>query len=188
MTVLQVAPPAGEPVTLDEAKAHLRLDGDDEAAAIAGLIAAARGLVEMETRRALIDQGWRLCLDRRPADGIVHLPRAPLVAVQGVVSYDAAGTPQTLSPASYQVDAASEPARIWLPDIALGRRFNGIEIDFRAGYGTDPADVPAPLRQAILMLVAHWFESREAAVAGVAVGPVALGVERLLAPFRLVRL
>lgn len=188
MTVLQVAPPAGEPVTLDEAKAHLRIDGTEEATLLAGLIASARGFVETETRRALIDQGWRLCLDRRPADGIVHLPKAPLIAVQGVVTYDAAGTPATLSPTSYQVDAASEPARIWLPEIAAGRRFASIEIDFRAGYGTDPADVPAPLRQAILMLVAHWFETREAAVAGIAVGPVALGVERLIAPFRLVRL
>lgn len=188
MTVLQVAPPAGEPVTLAEAKAHLRLDSADEDGLVTGLIPAARSFIETETRRALIDQGWRLCLDRRPGDGIVALPKAPLIAVQGVVTYDAAGTPTTLAPADYQVDAASEPARIWQPEVATGRRFNGIEIDFRAGYGTEPDDVPAPIRQALLMLVAHWFECREAALAGVAVGPVALGVERLIAPFRLVRL
>ena len=188
MTLLQVSPPAGEPVTLAAAKAHLRLDGDDEDGLVTGLIAAARGFIETETRRALIDQGWRLCLDRRPAEGIVRLPKGPVIAVQGIVTYDPAGTPTTLAPADYQTDLAAEPARLWLPEIATGRRFNGIEIDFRAGYGSDGDDVPAPLRQALLMLVAHWFEVREAAVAGIAVGPVALGVERLIAPFRLVRL
>ena len=37
---------------------------------------------------------------------------------------------------------------------------NGLEIDFRAGFGEAGTDVPDLLRRAILLLVAHWYEFR----------------------------
>ncbi len=48
--------------------------------------------------------------------------------------------------------------------------------------------MPAPLKQAILMLVAYWFENREAAALGAVAGPAALAFEALVAPFRELRL
>lgn len=62
-----------------------------------------------------------------------------------------------------------------------------LRVAYVAGYGTNAADVPAPIRHAILMLVGHWFANREAIAVGVAPSVVPLGVEALLAPYRRVR-
>ena len=69
-----------------------------------------------------------------------------------------------------------------------GRAANGIEIAFVAGYGAAAADVPAPIRQAILLLVAHWHEHREPVAIGDADAPVPPTVSDLLQPYRWVRL
>jgi len=68
-----------------------------------------------------------------------------------------------------------------------GRAVNGLEIDLVCGYG-GPEAVPSPLRHAILMLVAYWFEVREAAEHGLVEGPVAGRTAALLAPYRVARL
>jgi uncharacterized phiE125 gp8 family phage protein len=67
--------PVAEPLALDEARAFLRADTNDDDELIASLIAAARTHVEALTRRALITQGWRLTLDAWPADGRRRLGR-----------------------------------------------------------------------------------------------------------------
>ena len=69
-----------------------------------------------------------------------------------------------------------------------GRTANGIEIAFVAGYGDAAADVPAPIRQAILLLVAHWHEHREPVEIGAAKPPCPSTVSELLQPYRWVRL
>ena len=68
-----------------------------------------------------------------------------------------------------------------------GAAFNGIEIDLTAGYGPDGEDVPAPLRMAILQLVAQWHETREPVAFG-AVAEVPASVAALTAPYRVVAL
>jgi uncharacterized phiE125 gp8 family phage protein len=191
MATFLTRPPAVEPVTLAEAKAHLRIDGAEEDGLLGRLIAAARGHVEGRTRRVLIEQGWRMSLDAwPPRGGAVRLAPAPLISVEAVTVYDADGLPRVLDAADYTVDAASVPGRLKVGAAGArpARAINGIEIDLTAGYGTDGAAVPADLRQAVLMLVAHWFEHREAARIGAVAAPVAMGVEMLLAPFRVARL
>jgi uncharacterized phiE125 gp8 family phage protein len=64
----------------------------------------------------------------------------------------------------------------------------GIEIAFTAGYGNVASAVPAPLRQALLLLVAHWYEHREPVHIGGAVVAVPDTIASLLAPYRMVRL
>ena len=64
----------------------------------------------------------------------------------------------------------------------------GIEIQFTAGFGAAATDVPAPLRQAILLLVAHWYENREPVVAGIAATRFPDAVIGLLEPYRMRRL
>jgi uncharacterized phiE125 gp8 family phage protein len=65
---------------------------------------------------------------------------------------------------------------------------NGIEIAFTAGFGATAEDVPMPIRLAIKMLVAHWYEMREPVLAGEAGNALPLGVASLIAPYREVRL
>lgn len=190
MTVVLITPPALEPVTLDEAKAHLRLsdDGDDDY--VAALIVAARLQVETAIRRVLIDQTWRVYLDDWPPHGLVELPVGPVRSISEIVVFDAAGDPVPLDAAAWQLDAVSVPARLKLLGTGPrpGRPLNGIEIDLVAGFGASGLAVPQPLRLAIMTLVARWFENREGAGFGIVPSVVADAFEALVAPFRVMRL
>ena len=189
MVAILVSGPQAEPVTREEAKAHARVDGASEDARIDALITAARSEIENRTGRALMAQSWRIVRDQVPRGGVVRLAPAPVMSVDAVTLYGADGTPQVASADEYEVDLLSSPGRLRLKSgRAWGvRSMNGLEIDITAGYG-DAADVPAPLKQAILMLVAYWFEQREAASAGAVAGSVANGVAALVAPYRMPRL
>lgn len=192
MTAFMIAPPAVEPVTLAEARAHLRVSADAEDGLIGRLVTAARAEVERLTRRALVHQDWRLALDAWPPGRVVHFPLAPVASVILVTVYDANGMPQPLAADAWTLDRAGEPPRLKAaPGAPAGLAgLNGIEIDFRAGYGADAEAVPAPLRQAILLLVAHWFERRELIEAAGTPGGIGLpgGFGGLIASHRRLRL
>lgn len=157
---------AVEPVTVAEVKNHLRVTDNQEDSLIAGLIISARKVVEQITRRALINQTWRLYLDEFPADSHIELPFPPLVSVTSVKYYDENTQLQTLSSSLYQTDNRSTPGRIVLTGGGAwpstdSDKVNAVEIEFIAGYGAGAAAVPFPIRLAITHLTAHWFEHRE---------------------------
>ncbi len=189
MTKIRISDPAVNPVSLIDAKSHLRVDISDDDDLITELIGAATQQVESVTGLALIRQTWRLYRDTWPANLMIELGPTPILSVDNVVVYDADGSPSSLAAANYVVDRHSQPARLQIigsitgPGVAI----NGIEVDFTAGYGSAGDDVPPPLRQAILMLVAHWYEHREA-VAAAGGAPVPKGLEALIAPYREPRL
>ncbi|MCR4265351.1 head-tail connector protein [Nitratireductor sp. ZSWI3] len=189
MTLFRTVDPAVEPLTLAEAKAHLRIDHASEDDLLGGLLRAARQEVEKATGQALIEQAWRLVLDDWPETATVLLRRTPVRSVLSVTVFDADGAGSVLDPADYQLDAVSTPARLLLGNRpGVGRALNGIEIDFTAGYGEAGADVPDLLKRAILLLVAHWYEFRVGY--GAADQPVSLpeGYRRLISTFRTTRL
>ncbi len=192
-------------MSLAEARAWLRVDTNDEDAAIASLISAARILVESATRRALVTQGWRVTLDAWPAsrcngswsvlatrpDAAASenvVPLAPVQSVSAVRVYDVAGQPQSLGLSTWRLVGAPERARILFATQPPqpGAKAAGIEIDLIAGYG-DPPDTPAALRHAILALVSWWFDNR-GDVATTDVSNLPLRVAGLIAPFRRRRL
>jgi uncharacterized phiE125 gp8 family phage protein len=187
MTLSLIAPPAEEPVTLADARAHLRLDAVEEDALLQALVTAARTALEAETRRAFVTQQWRLTLDDWPSRPI-ELPLAPVAEVTAVKVALLSGAMLTIDPAFYEVDAKGEPPRLaakrgqaWpMP----ATRLAGIEVEFTAGYG-DGAAVPQPLKQALLLLVAHWFENRAPVGGG---RELPLTVSALVAPYRRMRL
>ncbi|MDH4981297.1 head-tail connector protein [Hyphomicrobium sp. D-2] len=190
MALVLTSAPALEPVTVSEAKAHLRVDGTAEDTLIGSLILTSRLHIEAALGLALITQGWRLKLDRWPKDGAVELPLGPVQAVTDVRVLDGAGVAQTVPPESYVADVASSPARI-VPRGAWpvpGQRTNGIEIDFSAGFGAAAGNVPAPVRQALLLLVAHWYEHRDPIEVGSKTTAIPAAVSNLLMPYRAVRL
>ncbi|WP_187970197.1 head-tail connector protein [Aquibium microcysteis] len=163
MALIRTVPPGAEPLTLADCKAHLRLAADDEDELLAGLIRAAREEVETQTGVAMIDQDWRLVLDAWPAGGIVPLTRHPVKQVLSVTLRGADGEATVMDPAGYRLDGLSRPARLWVETRpAPGAPLNGVEIDFRAGFGEAGPDVPDVLKRAMLLLVAHWYEFRAA--------------------------
>jgi uncharacterized phiE125 gp8 family phage protein len=191
MSSILLTGPAVEPVTLDEAKAYLRVEHDDDDDVIAALIAGARVHVEAQTRRALITQSWRLIRDAWPEGGHIAILPVPLRALTAARVYRLDGSAEDLDPAGFIAETAAAPAVLsfvsGVPP-APGRIAAGIELDIAAGYGDAPADVPAGLRQAIRTLVAHWYENRGMIAAGQAAAVLPATATALLAPYRVLSL
>jgi uncharacterized phiE125 gp8 family phage protein len=182
--------PAVEPVTLAEAKAHLRVDVSDDDAYIGTLITAAREWCEQYLDRTLVDTQWVMRFDAFPPDGThdIELPRPPMVssgtatAVALTFTFEN-GTTSTYSTASYRVDRASTPGAVktlygqtWPPHLLDD---NAISVTWWAGYGASGSSVPAAIRSAVLMLVGLFYEKRMAADAG-SLSEVPFGVKSLL--------
>lgn len=186
-----VEAPESEPVSLDEAKNHSRVDSDltaDDSLIEDTLIPSAREYLERQTRRQLVTATWKLYLDNFP-EWEIELPLPPLQSVDEVKYVDLDGVMQTLDEDAYEVDVSSCPGRlapaygeVWP---ASREKMGAVEITFTAGYG-EPADVPASLRRAILELVAHAYRNREA-VDPESLKPVPLAVESTIRTFKVYR-
>jgi uncharacterized phiE125 gp8 family phage protein len=179
MNIKILARGTAEPVTLAEAKLHLRVDLSDDDALITAMISAAREMVERYTSRTLIYTAYRLTMDNWPYD--IELPRSPAIEaaanlVTGIAYitpriryYDGDGNQQTMTYAAGDFEVLLDnnppllvlpPSGIWPVTYPLQR--GAIEIDWIAGYGAASTGIPQLLRLAIMMLVAHWYEHREA--------------------------
>jgi uncharacterized phiE125 gp8 family phage protein len=185
MGLTRLTAPAVEPVTLAEAKAHLRVEHSADDTLISALIVAAREAAESRTGRALITQTWRSTHAEWPDD--IALPRPPLVSVQTVTYLDADGVRQTLAGSSYLVITDSLVGNI-LP--AYGASWptaraepGSIRIDYTAGYG-NAAAVPQALKVWMLLVIGTWYSQREAIVTGTIVNEIPRGFwEGLLDPY-----
>ena len=195
MSLTRTTPPATEPVSVEAAKAWLRVSHSEDDALIADLIESACEHVETRTGLALITQSWRERLedwprDRLSASGLaVQLKRAPLISVDAVRVRGRNGDLTDWNSAEYRVETGEPGRLVALLPFALPRpdiRAGGIEIDFTAGYGETPDEVPAPLRAAILHLVAASYGADRGE--GGESPPAPDMVDRLLAPFERVRL
>jgi uncharacterized phiE125 gp8 family phage protein len=189
--VVTVAP-ASEPVSVAEAKAHCRVDDSSSDTLIGSLITAARSHVEQVTGLAIMAQTLDLRCSRWT--DLQRLPAAPITTVNSVQYLDASATLQTLDPAQYAFVGANAlrasiepvPNAVW-PSLyslwPMGARSDAIKVVAVAGFAT----VPEPLRVAVLMLVAQWFEYREGVAVDVRGIPTELphAVEALLTNYRL---
>lgn len=205
MPLLQTQAPSTEPVTLAEAKNHLRVDYDDDDLLIAMLIGAARRYAETYTARSFITQKWRLVLDSFPGPSLIgvpygvpySLPAHAILLERGIVqsidsiTYTAMdGTTQTMPSANYVADLSGALARItpvfgqiWpipLPQIG------SVRVDYTAGYGV-ASEVPEGIKQWILMRINTLYENREevAILSRGKVDPLPF-VDCLLDPYRVV--
>lgn len=155
--------PAEEPVTLTEAKTHLRVEHDLENDLISTLIQTAREYIEQKCNRILVTTSFYGYLDCFPAAQI-EFCLSPVTEVVGISYTDDNGNPKTLLSSEYKIDLVSRRARI-AP--AYGKTFptarqelNSVRIEFTAGYGNSAA-VPAKFKQAILLLVGELYQNRE---------------------------
>lgn len=184
----------------------------DQDATILGLIMAARGIVENECGRALITQTLELQLDYFDEDASAYagltmplcarvrpiwLPMPPLIALQSVTYlngsgetvtlHDTVGSPQVEDALVVVPSSKYSPAQVapvagtsW-PSVAS--QPGAVTIRYTAGYGDDGASVPAPLRQAMLLIVGHLFEHRESVSEVTNLAELPMGVQYLLAPY-----
>jgi uncharacterized phiE125 gp8 family phage protein len=181
--------PGSEPLTTAEAKAHLRVDLSDDDTLIDGLIAAARAWAERFTRRAFVTQTWTLYADAFPGSNAapIRLPKPPIQSVDSIIYVDSDGASQTWNAANYTLDSKSEPGRVlpaynqvWPVTRSVP---NAVAVQYIAGYGGASA-VPQAIKQAILLLVGHWYAHRESVAHAQTVIEVPQGVEALLWAYR----
>jgi uncharacterized phiE125 gp8 family phage protein len=192
MTLRLVSPPAVLPLSLGEVRAQCRVDDSSEDALLMGYAHSAVSWIDGHEGwlgRALITQTYDLTLDQFPYGyhPIVRLPVPPVQAVTSITYVDGNGVQQTLAPSRYQISGQYVwPAyrQTWP---ATRCHPGAITVRFRTGYGDDWNAVPPAIRQALAMLVAYWFNQREAAAIGPDYGPVSdvpYGVKALLEPYR----
>ena len=190
-----VTPPAIEPISLTEAKKHLRLaitDADaanytDEDAKITALITSAREHVETVTRRALITQTWDAVIDEFPATKEISLPYPPLQSVTSISYLNTDGNSATFT--DYAADLFGHKIKLnYECEWPETRDESVITIRFVCGYGLTAATVPASIRQAMLLIIGHLYANPEATLSanlsGSNVTLLPLGVDSLLSGFR----
>lgn len=159
------ASPAFEPISLEEARDHLRVDAQDEDSLISSLISACRRKVEAETGRALVSQEVRAYWDTFPSDSdTLCLPVCPAQSLSNVMYADSAGAYQVWSATEYTADLVGSTPRIVKKNDAAwpepGTFPNAVRITYTAGAATTSA-VPAELKHAILTQIALLYERRE---------------------------
>lgn len=188
-------PPTDEPITLDEAKLHLRVSDTTDDTLITTLIQAAREHVEDVCERALMPQTWterRLYFPPTPTlmpqawterlspyVGAIKLRGGRVTAITSITYTDSAGTVQTLDPATYVTDFTTEPATIlpvdeW-PDCATD-----VVVPYQVGYA-DAASVPAAIKAAMMLIIGNLYANREGAGQAISENPT---VARLLLPYK----
>jgi len=175
-----IVPPPVEPLTLDEVKAHLRVDHTDDDSLIQLYITAARTYVdgpEGFLGRAVVTQTWELVLDAFP-DVEIKIPLPPLQTVDSIKYDDPAGNEQAVSTANYYVDNVSEPGWV-VPVSGISwptplDAINSVRVRFTAGYpptNDSPADlranVPFDLKAAMLLHIGSMYDLREDIVGGI---------------------
>lgn len=157
MSLLLVTPPTEAVLTLAEAKAHLRLIGDDENDNVSAYLAAAEADVQEHTHRQLMRATYRLD-GRGPLPELVYLPRPPFVAVTAVTVTTDNETTSLIDGTDFEA-YGHEPGAIEF-DRSAGALADKWSITFVAGYA-NAASVPAPIKQAIRLLLGTYFETRE---------------------------
>lgn len=195
-TVL-VSYPSTLAVSLEDMKAHCRVDISTDDDYLTALIRTATRFAEGYTRRQFLNAtykksvdywgGWQsYCNDtagvRFPLlSSRIYLDYPPLVSVQSITYVDSNGVTQTWASSNYQVIteahigfvySTSAPIHAWQP--------NGIQINYTAGYGSAASALPWQAVQAIKMLAAHWYENREPQALGTIATSLQFAVEALL--------
>lgn len=184
---VRTTPPAETPVTLAEVKAHCRVDGDDSNAVLTALLNAAVDHLDGWSGilgRCLVTQTWRQDFDGFAR--LLRLPLGPVASITSVTWRNAAGQIATVSSDNYarKADALGDYVRfkdgfVFPSDL---NQVSAVSVTYVAGVA--PADVPASIKAAIMLLAGNWFENREAVVIGTISSELPMAVNALLAPHR----
>lgn len=180
-----VTGPAADLLSIDEVKAHLRVDHPDEDRLIASLMAVAVGCldgIDGILGRALVTQTWRARYSGFPETREIRLPLAPVQSVTSVTYLDQSGAAQTLSAAAYALRDDDRGSYLAIdPDAtvpATAHNDHAVTVTFVAGYGNAPSDVPEPIRVAALMHISALYARRDG------VGAEMRAYDALIAPYR----
>lgn len=190
MIVTTLAPPAAEPVSLAEDKEYLRISGDGEDGLVNSLIAGARARIEALAGVAMISRTLRATMEGWPRGTIekrtVIMPVRPADELVAVRVFDRAGVAETVTD-RFTLARGRSARLVWTSGAFPwpGHRYNGIEVDYVAGFGDGPDDVAEALRLAVKRLAAHAYQNRDSETLN---SPLPEDVAGLVSPWRRVRL
>jgi len=189
MSAIKVITPATlYPVTLTEAKLHLRVDSTDEDTLINMLIAAATSHAEDYTWRTIMPTVFEYVDD--DFDHEIKIDTFPIATIDSIKYYDLTNTLQTVPSTQYESNLLECPAEIepasgyYWPDAYI--RYDAVAVRFTAGYAS-AAVVPAAIKQAILMMVSNMYEHREDEITGTIVSGLSFTSKHLLNTYRVNR-
>lgn len=178
-------PPSENFVTLNEVKSHLRVEYTDDDTLFDGLISAAISYLDGYSGvlgRCLVTQTWEQSFS--DWGDVIELP-FPSCSNVVVKYFDTSNVEQTLSASKYEVLEGPKSSYVaWLdafdnPSLYTDKSAP-ITVSFGAGYGA-AGDVPKGIWIATLMLIAHWYDEREAASTNLSEVP--FGVRAMLEPY-----
>jgi len=188
-----VTQPATPLLSLAEAKSFIRFEANDDDDDIEAFVAGCTDQVDAEfgeLGRALITQTWRLALPEFPQGDRIALPISPVQSITSVTYYDADGAEQTLAAEKYRLIAGADEGfielvgnEIWPATIT---RSDAVKVTYVAGYGDAATDVPEGIRQAVRLMVSHWYDNRKAATED-KLSEMPMGVRYILAKYRVPR-
>lgn len=185
-SLVRTVAPVVDPVSLAEAKVQCRVDTNADDAYIAGLVRLATNMVENLLEISLVNQRWQASYDLFPIWAII-LPRMPMAAGEITVTYRIGdGTTRTLSSANddFQVDYNVMPGRIypkWATSWPATRGDeNSVIVSYPTGYGESGSSCPPEAKHLILVLTAHYYDTRQPTAPG-SVATVPLMFDTLLA-------
>ena len=182
--------PIAEPVSLDEAKRWLKVETEDENEIILTLITSARLYIEQATQRLLLQQSWRVIFSDLDARGAYLIPLSPVLRLLALTLRYSDDSEAALSVANVRLTKHGDDTSLLIPQSYRIMLINDarFELDVSLGYGPNAQDVPAPLRTALLMLVAFWYENRGDYSTYVNLTQIPSAIAALLTPFKRVRL
>lgn len=202
MALKPITEPTEEPISLEDARLHLRIDADGNSppahpddALISWLITAGRELAEAYTGRTIAPRTMEQALDYFPCRDEILIETLPVRSVTSITYRDSNGDVQALSEADYVLDDF-KPDQTWLlpafeTDWPVTQSVvNAVRIRFEAGYDghseTIPDKVlPGSIKAAILLMLGHYYENREDVIVGTSAVELPMGSKYLLNPFRL---
>ena len=180
----RVTSPAASPITLAEAKAQMRVEHDDDDAIIQRLIDAAVAFVDVQNvlGKAMITQTWAQWMG--PTQSTVRLMLGPVQSVTAIKYYDIDGALQTATLTDFNIfgtptKTTVSPKNGFSWPVAQQRE-DAIKIEYVIGYGDAASDVPQTIRQALMMLVAQWYENRENELIGTISKTIPFGFSDLI--------
>ena len=164
MLLTRTVAPTYSPVSLLDAKEHLRIDADADDRVIERMLSAAVGAIGEMTGRSLAAETWQLGLDGITGD--LTLPKSPVTAVSGIAYYDNNNTSQTYSLSNVNVSLSDDRAVISLKSgcawPVTTRRPDAVNITFTTGYTT----LPDELVSAVMLKLGDLYFNRGDAKAG----------------------
>ena len=181
--------PTLTPVSVAEAKIHLRIDSSftDDDTYIGTLIDVATLAAENYTNLALMEQTFVLDIDSFP--DYFNLLKGTLrtLTVNSITYKDENNASQTLAASNYVADGSIKPARVYYtPDATIPSTFeipNAVNVSFTLGF-TAASQVPAPIKQAILLMIGTYYETRQT-VSDRTYKEIPQSAEYLLMPYRI---